>query len=548
MEENKKILDEVAVEDTALTEENQETDHESVAVEIKFTVAQTLFAWVSLVVGYLFCRAFPIFDAPLGSFLLLTLLFVITLVVLKKDGICIGRSAVLWFVIGFATALALVLTSNPVLHFVGFFFAVAVYGYAVYSANSNRLQNGLSDLVIADFIRALIIFPLSSLADVFKAMFYGRASSCGKVLLKIIGGVALAVVPTVVVFTLLSYDSGFTAILSDVFDFGVGDVFKHIGSMILGLPVGMYIFGMYVASHKGSDGSGSAERYQKAVERMRFLPIVTSVVAALPLCFIYIVFFISQWQYYVSAFSGVLPEGLSLSEYAREGFFQLCAVSVINLVLVISIGTLMRRSDNKRPLALRIISIVYSVMTLILIATAMSKMVLYIENLGLTRKRVYASWLMVIIAVVFVFIIIKQFVPKFKTVAVSVILVVVAVASLSFFNVDGFIAHYNVDRYLDGSLETVDVWALRELGDAAVPEVVRLAKEMDKRNGTDIEIALQNKDYIYSDKEGGLVYNNTVSVLWFTSKGFYVEHDGVLTYTVQTLRAENALRSIGAIE
>ncbi len=548
MEDNKKILDETTVEDANLTEKDQDVSTETAVNEFKYSVAQTVFAWASLVVGYLFCRAFPIFDAPLGSFLLLTLLFVITLVVLKKDGTHIGKAAVGWFIMGFAIALALVLTSNPVLHFVGFFFALAVYGYAVYSANFNRLQNGLSDLVIVDFVRALLIFPLGSLADVFKAMFYGKASSCGKVLLKIIGGVALAVVPTVIVFTLLSYDSGFTGILSDVFDFGVGDVFNHIGSMILGLPVGMYIFGAYIASRKGSGSSDSVERYQKTVEGMRLLPVVTSVVAALPLCFIYVVFFISQWKYYVSAFSGVLPEGFSLSDYAREGFFQLCAVSVINLIIVIAIGTLMRRSNNKRPLALRIISIVYSVITLILIATAMSKMVLYIGNLGLTRKRVYASWLMVIIAVVFVFIIIKQFVPKFKTVGVSVILVVTAVALLSFLNVDGFIARYNVDRYLDGSLETVDVWALRDLGDAAVPEVVRLAKEMDKQNGTDIEKALQNRDYVYSDEEGGLVYNNTVSVLWFTSKGFYVEHDGVLTYTVQTLRAESALRSIGAIE
>ena len=548
MEENKKILDETTVEDATLAEEDQDNIPETAAVEIKYSVAQTVFAWVSLAIGYLFCRAFPIFDVPLGSFLLLTLLFIITLAVLKKDGTRVGKAVIGLFIIGFAVALALVLTSNPALHFVGFFFAVAIYGYAVYSANSNRLENGLSDLVIVDFVRALVLFPLSSLADVFKAMFYGKASSCGKVLLKIIGGAALAVVPTVIVFTLLSYDSGFTGILSDVFDFGVGDVFKHIGSMILGLPVGMYVFGTYISSRKDSCKSDFAERYQKTVEGMRFLPVVTSVVAALPLCFIYVVFFISQWKYYVSAFSGVLPEGLSLSDYAREGFFQLCAVSVINLIMVIAIGTLMRRKDENRPLVLRIVSTVYSVMTLILIATAMSKMVLYIGNLGLTRKRVYASWLMVIIAVVFVFIIVKQFVPRFKTVAVSVILVVVAVALLSFLNVDGFIARYNVDRYLDGSLETVDVWALRDLGDAAVPEVVRLAKEMDKRNGTDIKKALQNRDYIYSDKEGGLVYNNTVSVLWFTAKGFYVEHDGVLTYTVQTLRAESALRSIGAVE
>ena len=52
---------------------------------------------------------------------------------------------------------------------------------------------------------------------------------------------------------------------------------------------------------------------------------------------------------------------------------------------------------------------------------------------------------------------------------------------LALSNVDGFIVRYNVGRYLEGSLDTVDVFTMAELGDAAVPELVYLIEELETR-------------------------------------------------------------------
>ena len=50
-------------------------------------------------------------------------------------------------------------------------------------------------------------------------------------------------------------------------------------------------------------------------------------------------------------------------------------------------------------------------------------------------------------------------------------------ALVSWGDVDTFVAKYNVDAYLAGKLETVDVSHLSVLGDGAVPHIYRLAQE-----------------------------------------------------------------------
>jgi hypothetical protein len=253
------------------------------------------------------------------------------------------------------------------------------------------------------------------------------------------------------------------------------------------LLVGAYFYGIYVSSaDKKLQWNITQESCERTAEQMRIAPALSVAAACLPMLFVYVVFFISQWKYYISGFTGVLPEEFSYAEYAREGFFQLCTVAFINLAVIIAISVFMRRKTEKAPMLLRVLTIVYSVFTLVLISTALAKMFMYIESYGLTQKRVYSTAMMIVLAVIFVLLTVKQFVPKICVGAVSLAASIVLFAVLSLGNLDGMIAKYNVDRYMDGSLPTVDIEAMENLGDAAVPELVRLAKYMDEKNGTDI--------------------------------------------------------------
>ena len=112
---------------------------------------------------------------------------------------------------------------------------------------------------------------------------------------------------------------------------------------------------------------------------------------------------------------------------------------------------------------------------------------MYIDCYGLTQKRIYAMWLMVLIGLVFILIALGQYLRKIKVVAVCLSVSIVMFAGLSVCNVNALCARYNADRYLSGDLDTLDVVAMRELGDSAVPSLVRIATSMDAEKDPQIK-------------------------------------------------------------
>ena len=327
--------------------------------------------------------------------------------------------------------------------------------------------------------------------------------------------------------------------LGKIFSFNLDKFFSQLVSIIFAVPVGQYLFGLFVSSReKKCEHVLEAEECREIRENMQNSHPITVLAAVAPILFIYIVFFISQWSYYMSGFTGKLPQGFSYSAYAREGFFQLCQVAVINLIIIL-IVMLRMNTDRKAFVIIRkALVITYSVVTLVLIATAIAKMVMYIDSMGLTPKRAYSTWFMLLLSVVFILLIIKQFVPGLNAVAVSMAVTVVFFAALALPDVDRMIVKYNVDRYIDGTLSDFDVSAMAELGDSAIPELVRLAEEFDRENGTDMadEINLTANNY---------VYYRVVEVLKDTAGEYSSGNKKLSAYTIPYIKAVHALEEAG---
>ncbi len=497
-----------------------------------FTPLECLFAWLCLAAGYLICRIFPVGEHPLGGFLMILALFGVTAIVLKWRGCRLGKLSLLVAASAILISVALILSSNAFLLLFAYGYALVAYCYFLYKATGNTVKNGFSDLIVIDFIKALFVLPFYSFGQMFRAMFSGKANGSGKWIGKLIVGILIAVVPTVAVLVLLSYDSDFSALIQKIFYLDWRAIFSHLGSLVLGIPIGMYLFGLFVSSsdHKASQVL-TAQSCKTAAQKMKIASSITVLAAVTPLLFVYVVFFISQWKYYISAFTGVLPQEFSYAQYARDGFFQLCAVSVINLVVIVAAVALMRRSTDRPPLLLKLLTVIYSVFTLVLISTAVAKMVMYINCYGLTPKRVYATWFMALLAVIFVLVVIRQFVQRLPAVAVSLSMCVVFFAALSLSNVDAQIARYNVNRYLDGSLETVDIVAMDELGDAAIPQLVHLAQVLQERNDAGTSTEEDDKLYwqltIWLDRE---------------AEAWDAKEKAPFSFNLPSLKAEQALR------
>ena len=510
----------------------------------EFTRIQTAAAWVSALCGYGFCRVFPVAESPFGGWLFLVLLFggAWGLAMVQKRPL--RGMTVIATVAALLVGGGLLLCANAFLHTLAYSYALATWLYVVYRLFTAETAASGFRRVAADYFKALIILPFCSFGCLFGALFSGKMKVGGKQIGRVLLGVALAIIPTATVIGLLSYDDGFSDLLGQLFDWDIETVLSHIGSLLLAVPLGMYTFGLFISAADGKgDDVMTADGCARATKAVRIAPMVTVAAAGLPLLFVYAVFFLSQWDYYMSAFTGVLPQGFNHADYAREGFFQLCAVAVINLAVVVAATVFMKRRDDGKSVFLIVLVTLFSTGTWLLIATAISKMMLYIDRYGLTPRRVYATWFMAVIALAFLVLTLGQFVRKLPTFAVCIAVMVVMFAGLSLCSTDTLIARYNVERYLDGTLKTVDMDAMEELGDAAVPSLVVLVTELDEQNGTDIakpgQSALKSKNETYAEVARYLAHVASV----------HCAHDDSLwEWTLPKYRAENALKSVGLLK
>ncbi len=498
-----------------------------------FSLSESIYAWFCIVAGFFFCKVGTAVSHPLGALAFIVALFSGTTAWLWHKGVRPNKPAVAIAASAVVAAVSVIITSNGFVQFIAWAYCLAAYCLYVYTSTGNSLAGGLSNYIGADFIRAIFVLPVSCLTYIFEAAFAGKKGKGTNTAGKVIAGLLIAVIPTAVVLVLLSYDDGFMDIIGHIFDFSFENIISDFFCLIFAVPVAMYLFGAFMAGRQQvcSDVL-TAEKWDETAQKFKLLPVATALAAVLPVLSLYVIFFISQWKYYVSGFVGVLPDEYSYTNYAREGFFQLCAVAFINFVIIALIALFIRSGAKAGKTALKILSIVFAVFTIVLISTALAKMVMYINCYGLTHKRVYASWFMLLLALLCLIIIAKQFAKQLKLILISVVVCVVMFLGLAVSNVDSFIAAYNVDRYLDGSLDTVDVEAMLDLGDSAVPHMVRLANELSD-GSPHSSLEFTNEEALTPS-----LYTKCCAYLYYMESEI---QEGVFNATIPRIRAEKAL-------
>lgn len=176
---------------------------------------------------------------------------------------------------------------------------------------------------------------------------------------------------------------------------------------------------------------------QEMKDGRRGEPVIAITIATL-LTLLYLVFSVIQIVY---LFVGnmTLPSGYTYAEYAREGFFQLLAVSVLNLIFVlIGLGCF------KESKVLKGILTVMSLCTYIMIASSAMRMIIYIRWYYLTFLRIFVLWGLAVLFLLFTGIIISIIKESFPLFRYSMVTVTLCYMALSFCHPDYFIAKVNV--------------------------------------------------------------------------------------------------------
>jgi hypothetical protein len=251
---------------------------------------------------------------------------------------------------------------------------------------------------------------------------------------------------------------------------------NYLFELLIGIPVACYIYGSVFGNAKGRyTNSITKTGADASLAVARRIPLAAVRPGLIILAVIYAVFFIAMGAYLFSAFSGGLPPSYTYAEYARRGFFELCGVSAINLAIIAFVYMFAKRGKGEYPRSLRSLTAAISTMTILLILTAMSKMLLYVDMYGLTRLRVYTLWFMLLLLCVFAVVVVWHIRP-INAGKPMVIAFVLLVLCLFFTNTDGLIAKYNVERYEAGALGTVDTETLTYMSGAVDPYLIDLEK------------------------------------------------------------------------
>ncbi|MFC3891530.1 DUF4153 domain-containing protein [Lentzea rhizosphaerae] len=165
--------------------------------------------------------------------------------------------------------------------------------------------------------------------------------------------------------------------------------------------------------------------------------------------------------------------GVTFAEYARSGFWQLLWVAILTLGVIAGVAHFAVKKTTRDQLWLRVLLGSLAVLTLVIVASALSRMWFYQQAYGWTVLRLLVSSCEIWLAVVYLMVIAggitlrANWLPKAIVGTGAAFLLVVMVM-----NPERVVADYNVSRF--EATKKIDTRYLSQLSEDAVPALVRL--------------------------------------------------------------------------
>ncbi|MEU4740789.1 DUF4173 domain-containing protein [Actinosynnema sp. NPDC023658] len=173
----------------------------------------------------------------------------------------------------------------------------------------------------------------------------------------------------------------------------------------------------------------------------------------------------------------ITTPGLTYADYARSGFWQLLAVTVLTLGVIAVVARLARLDSPDDRGWLRGLLGALSVLTLVIVASALTRMWLYQQAYGFTVLRVLVSGCELWLGVVYLLVLAAGVRMRAEWLARAVVGTgFAALVGLAVLNPDRFIAERNIERY--HATGEIDVRYLATLSDDAVPALAGLPDDL----------------------------------------------------------------------
>jgi hypothetical protein len=427
-------------------------------------------AGVSLVLGLLFNYLF--FDKSLGInfviyvILILTGLFFI-LKHLDKTKSFSKQAKLLLLPLAFFSTMVFIRTSELLtfMNVVGSFLLLLLIA-------ETSFRSVLKNFLISDYFK-IFLLPLKFIRPLFETL--PNIFRFKKVPSQVIRGIIITI-PVLAIFLALlsSADLIFNKFVTDLFSFDIApDLAPRVILILIAtfLLIGAYA---YIISKR--------EEYinQPALQSIRKPFVLGHIETSILLGSVNIVFFsfiIIQLAYLFGGMGSVVSQGFTYAEYARKGFFELIAVAILTLIILLATERLIAKKDIQNPehsLVFKVLSTALVVQVVLIMISSFKRLYLYEQVYGFTILRLYSHAFIILLAVIFGLLVYKIFKDyRENTFALRVfVAIILFVVSMNILNPDAFIARQNVKQFM--ALDKIDAYYVSDLSDDAIPEAIKI--------------------------------------------------------------------------
>jgi hypothetical protein len=164
-------------------------------------------------------------------------------------------------------------------------------------------------------------------------------------------------------------------------------------------------------------------------------------------CMLYVLFCAVQFTY---LFAGAgLPDGMTYSEYAREGFAQTVAVCALNLLIF---GVFLQFGAKKKATSAFLACLLG--LTSLMLFSGFIRLKLYIDAYGLTWLRILSAWFIIYLVAVIAVCVARMLRGALPAIALCAIILLGWFTCLGYANPDAIAEKYNQSYHYDSPSNT----------------------------------------------------------------------------------------------
>lgn len=332
---------------------------------------------------------------------------------------------------------------------------------------------------VGNLCRAVFVRPFHRIGAAFGAVFRRRKpqeegkASHGPV---IFVGVIIALMLVLLIGALLAWgDAIFSDFVDRIFSLAaLGDV---LGYIVLFILLWMLCASMFFSLAEKKEPAEAPETLPAPARGARdVFPPAAVIVILSALCVLLLTYSALQLTYHLGW--RALPAGITSSEYARSGFFQLCVASVLVFTVIALCSSFTHPQRRDARIAVRTLLSLLVIAALPLLGTAFARMVRYEQGFGFTRMRIYVQAFILLLAVAMVLLFLYVWQNRFPIGRTVLFCALTLALALSLAPVDRFIARQNLPlvqktRSEQGYYDKSDVDYLITLSPDALDLVLR---------------------------------------------------------------------------